>query len=146
MMMMAAAADAVVVRAIGEFNAVQQTHRDQHFHRSIDRRPAQARFILSQRLPEIINGKIGSAFGQRDQPFRDYAPRARIALARLLKGRADFLCYHDSLASFLQCSSIEIVYHIAIPIRNTYSNSCQQESGRLKKVFKFIQIGSHFLC
>jgi len=98
MMVMASSAYAVVMRAIGKFNAVQQPHRDKHFYRSVDRSPSHAGFILSQRLPEIIDGKISSTFGQRDQPFRDNAPRARIALAGFLERRADLLCNHDSLA------------------------------------------------
>jgi hypothetical protein len=117
-MVMTASADAIVMCAVGKFNAVQQPLRNQHFHGSIDRCAAQARLFLAQRLPEVIDGEVGSAFGQRDQLFRNDAPRACIALAHLLECRADFLCYHDFLASFLQSLSIEIVYHIVMRASN----------------------------
>lgn len=91
MMMMAASADAVVVRPIGKFDAVQQTQSDQFLHSTVDRCSSQTRLVLSHCLPEIINREIDSAVSKFHQLLCDEPPWACIALTDLVERGIDFI-------------------------------------------------------
>lgn len=93
----------IMMRAIGELNAIQQPQAKKRLNRAIDSCPSQAGFILPQILPQIINGEICPAVREFNQTFLDQAARTRIALAGFLKGGAYLICNHefDSFPCFL---------------------------------------------
>jgi hypothetical protein len=102
-MVMGTPTNTIVMRAVGKLNAIQQTHAKKHLNRAIDSRASQAGFVLPQILPQIINGEICPTVREFNQTFLDQAARARIALARFLKGCAYLICDHefDSFLYFL---------------------------------------------
>ena len=100
MMVMGAPAHPVVMRAIGELNAIKQAQAKKHLNRAVDCRATQARFRLAQHLPQIINREICSTGRQFNETFLNQAARARGALASFLKGGMYLICNHE-LASFL---------------------------------------------
>ena len=82
-MVVAIAADAVVMRAIGKLDTIQQAHTDQHLHRAIDSCAAQARLYLAQLLPEVVNREIAATCSKLNKALGNQLARARIALAQL---------------------------------------------------------------
>ena len=103
MMVMNAPTNTVVMRAIGELNAIEQTQTKKHLNRAVDSCASQARLHLPQHLPQIINGEICPTVREFNQTFLDQAARARIALAGFLKGGSYLICDHefDSFLYFL---------------------------------------------
>ena len=91
-MMVAATADAVMVRAVGELDAVQQADSDQHLNGAVDGGTSQARLALPQLLPQVIDGEVVATTCKLYQPIRDKLTRARLALARFGEGGANFFC------------------------------------------------------
>lgn len=51
MVMMVAAADPVMARSIGKFDAVEQPSVEEHFYRAVDGCPSKVRLNLAQLLP-----------------------------------------------------------------------------------------------
>jgi hypothetical protein len=92
--MMAIAADTVVMGAIGKLDTIQQAHIDQHLHRAVDGCPAEARLYLAQFLPEIVNREIAAACSKLDKALGNQPARARVALAQLMKCRMNFIRNH----------------------------------------------------
>lgn len=92
MMMVAISTDAIVVRAVGELNAIQQTHADQLLDSAVDRGAPQTWLLCSHVLPQIINREIGTALCQSYQAFRNKPSRACITLAYFIKRCINSLC------------------------------------------------------
>ena len=94
MVMMAITADAVVVRAIGKLDTIQQAYIDQHLHRAIDSCPAQARLYLTQLLPQVVNREISPACSKFYEPLSNQPAWTRVALAQLIECRMNFVRDH----------------------------------------------------
>jgi hypothetical protein len=86
--------DAVMMRTVGELNTIQQAGIDQHLHRTIDGGAAQARLLLTQCLPEIVNREIGSLCCKGDELLLDELTWASPTLARLVKCGTNLVRYH----------------------------------------------------
>jgi hypothetical protein len=97
-MVLAPATDSIVMRPVSKLDAGEQFRVHQVFHRTIDRRPAYTRLNPSQLLPEIVNGKILAAAGQRYQPLRNEFAWTSVAPAHLVESRVNFICDHSSIS------------------------------------------------
>jgi hypothetical protein len=115
-MMARTAADAVVMRAVRELDAVQKLHIRQHLDRAIDRCASQARLGLPQLLPQIINSEISTAGRQLYQPLSNELTRARMALARFVERRPDLIRDHICL-SFFASLLVRSPYWYIVPYR-----------------------------
>ena len=89
---LASTTDAIVMSAIGKFDAGEQSHARQFFDRAVHGGAAYARLDLAEFLPQILNGEVCAAAFEIDQAFRDQFARARVALAQLVESRINFLC------------------------------------------------------
>jgi hypothetical protein len=115
-MMARTTADAIVMRAVRELDAVQELHIRQHLDRAIDRCASQAWLGLPQLLPQIINGEIGTAGRQLYQPLGDELARARMTLARFVERRPDLIRDHICL-SFSASLLVRYPYWYIVPYR-----------------------------
>jgi len=89
----------IVMGAISELNAGEQSHVHQFFDRTIHRCPTYAWLDLAELLPEIFHREICAEAGEFDQAIRNEFARARVALAHLVESRVNFLRYHQAFLS-----------------------------------------------
>ncbi len=92
MMVVTISTDAIVMRAVGELNTIQQTHTDQLLDSAVDGSASQARLLCSHVLPQIINREIGTTLCQSYQAFRDKPSRTCITLAYFIERCINSLC------------------------------------------------------
>lgn len=83
---------AIVMGAIGELDAGEQSPGHQFFNRAVDRRAAYTWLVLAEFLPEVLNGEIRAATFEGNQAFRNEFAGACIALAYFVERRINFLC------------------------------------------------------
>ncbi|EFH86573.1 hypothetical protein Krac_7875 [Ktedonobacter racemifer DSM 44963] len=88
-MVVAVPADAIVVRAIGEVDAVEQALIDELFYRAVDGRATQVGIIFANILPQVINGKIGFVLSELNEPLFDKPTRACATLTDFIERGTD---------------------------------------------------------
>jgi hypothetical protein len=92
MVMMSPITDTIMMRAIRELNALQQSYIYQLFNRAEHRSATDALIILAQRLPQVIRREINPTSGELNQALSDEAALACVALAQFMKCEMNLLC------------------------------------------------------
>jgi len=90
-MVVGTSTDTIVVGPIGEFDTIKQTRLNEHFNRAVDRGSSQMGLALTQVVPEIVNGKIGSAGRQLAYPLRNQVAWACLTLTLFREGGSNLL-------------------------------------------------------